>query len=385
MIYRIAALKILLLVCSTNICFAQNSVLGANEIRAIDTLVEKLALSDKFSGAILIAKGQNIIYSKATGIANRETNSSINLDTKFNLASMNKIFTGIAIAQLAEQKKLKFSDKLIKFLPNLPQNIYGKITIHQLLTHTAGTGDVFTNPGFWYIKDTAKTISTYVDIGIDDPLWNKPGHKFEYSNYGYFLLGAVIEKLSNLSYYDYVKKNIFYVANMQNTDSYEANEANTNLAIGYSVPPQMPSQKNSPLSEKKEREPNTRLMPVKGNSAGGGYSTVKDLYLFSMALSAGKLLSQQSVTTITTGKINVPPPPMPANVQPLPQRKYGYGFGESFINNIRVIGHNGGTLGVDAHFYLYPTLGYTVVVLSNYDRAGEPILKCIQTIITQNK
>ncbi len=371
--------------------FTQQSGTGITEkqIMDINQLVEDLSNKDKFSGTVLIAKDQNIIYTKAIGLANKEQNSTTNLDTKFNLASMTKMFTSIAIAQLVEQKQIKFSDKIVKILPSLPKNIYGKITVHQLLTHTAGTGDIFRNPKFWDIKDTAKSISTYVNIGIDDPLWIKAGSKFEYSNYGYILLGAVIEKISGMSYYDYVKKNIFEVAKMLNTDSYETDKPNTNMAIGYTVPPQMPAQKSSHASEKTEREPNTKFIEVKGTSAGGGYSTANDLYLFSSALFDGKLLSQESLEMITKGKVIVPPPPLPANIPTnvhlLPQRKYGYGFGESFENNIRIIGHNGGAPGVNAHFYIYPTLGYTVVVLANYDRAGEPVLKFIQNIITQNK
>lgn len=385
---KIVFILFLTLVFKIEIYFAQSAEINEKQIEEINLLVEELAQEDKFSGTVLIAKHQNTAYSKAIGIANKEQNKAIDLDTKFNLASMSKMFTGIAIAQLVEQNKLKFTDKLITILPNLPKKIYGKITIHQLLTHTAGTGDIFRNPKFWDIKDTARNISTYVNIGIDDPLWDKPGAKFEYSNYGYILLGAVIEKVSKLSYYDYVKTNIFKIANMQNTDSYETDKANENIAIGYAVPPQMSAQKPNTSSEKKVRESNTKFIEVKGTSAGGGYSTANDLHLFSMALLGGKLLSQKSLEMITTGKVIVPPPSTSSNLpenKTLVQRKYGYGFGESFKNNIRIIGHNGGAPGVNAHFYIYPTLGYTVIILSNYDRAGEPILNFIQNIITQNK
>ncbi len=385
---NIVIISILVLLCKIDICFSQSTKVTTNKIEEINMLVEELAKDDKFSGAVLISKGQSIVYSKAIGMANKAQNSNINLDTKFNLASMNKMFTAIAIAQLVEEKKLKFTDKVIHILPYIPKSIYSKVTVHQLLTHTAGTGDIFRNPKFWDIKDTAKNISTYVNIGIDDPLWGKPGARFEYSNYGYILLGAIIEKVSGMSYYNYVKKNIFDVANMQNTDSYETDRPNTNMAIGYAIPPQMGAQKSTPTVEKIVREPNTTFIEVKGTSAGGGYSTANDLHLFSLALLGGKLLSHNSFEMITTGKIVVPPPPIPvnkaSNANPLSQRKYGYGFGESFENNIRIIGHNGGAPGVNAHFYIYPTLGYTVVVLSNYDRAGEPILNLIQKILTQN-
>lgn len=371
--------------------FSQQNAHLINEkhLEDINQLVEDLSNKDKFSGTVIIAKDESIIFGKAIGIANKAQNSIIDLDTKFNLGSMNKMFTSIAISQLVEQKKLKFNDKVVEILPILPKNIYGKITVHHLLTHTAGTGDIFRNPKFWDIKDTAKNISTYLKICVDDPIWGKPGAKFEYSNYGYILLGAVIEKITGMSYYEYVRKYIFEVANMPNTDSYETDKPNSNMAIGYALPPQMPNQKPNQANEKLVREPNTKLIEVKGTSAGGGYSSANDLNLFSLALLTGKLISKTSLELITTGKIEVPTPPKPANISSdanqLPQRKYGYGFGESFENNVRIIGHNGGAPGVDAHFYIYPTLGYTVIVLSNYDRAGVPILNFIQNIITQNK
>lgn len=379
---NIAAILALTLVLNLEICFAQSTLVSEKHIEQINKLVEELAQHDKFSGTVLIANNQNIVYSKAIGIANKQQNSAINADTKFNIASMSKMFTGIAIAQLVEQHQLKFSDKLIHILPYLPKDIYGKITIHHLLTHTAGTGDIFRNPKFWDIKDTAKSISTYVNIGIDDPLWGEPGAKFEYSNYGYILLGAVIEKISNLSYYDYVKKNIFEIAGMQNTDSYETDQHHANMAIGYTVP----AQKTKQASDSIARVPNTNFIEVKGTSAGGGYSTANDLHLFWKALLDGKLLSKQGLEIMTTGKIVVPAPaglPDTPDNKTWPQRKYGYGFGESFKNNIRIIGHNGGAPGVNAHFYMYPALGYMVAVLANYDRAGEPVINFIQNIITQ--
>jgi CubicO group peptidase (beta-lactamase class C family) len=176
---------------------------------------------------------------------------------------------------------------------------------------------------------------------------------------------------------------------MQNTDSYESDQPHVNMAIGYAAPPQMLAQKSNQPLEKITREANTKMIEVKGTSAGGGYSTANDLHLFALALLGGKLISQMSLDTITTGKINVPPPPVPANSTgnslQLPQRKYAYGFGESFSNNVRIIGHNGGAPGINAHFYMYPTLGYTAIVLSKYDRAGEPVINFIQNIITQIK
>ena len=273
-------LSIFLLTIST-VCNAQ---INEQQIAEINNLIEDLSRHDAFSGTVLIAKDDDIIYQKSTGLSNKEKNTQNNIETKFCIGSMNKMFTSVAIAQLVEKGKLNFTDKLITHLPNLPQKTFGDITIEQLLTHSAGTGDFFAFPKFETIADTAKTISTYVNIGIDEPLLFKPGSKVKYSNYGFVLLGAVIEKVSNMTYYDYVKKNIFDVADMKNTDSYERDMMHENLAIGYALPPQMPNQGPMLIEKDIKRENNNKLLEVKGNSAGGGYSTVLDLNKFSKAL-----------------------------------------------------------------------------------------------------
>jgi CubicO group peptidase (beta-lactamase class C family) len=364
-------------------CKAQTKQFGEKQIADINNFVEDLSKNDAFSGTILIAKGDSVLYQKAVGYANKEQKSLNNINTKFNVGSMNKMFTGIAIAQLVEQKKLNFGDKLITHLPNLPAKIFGDITIEQLLTHSAGTGDFFGFTKFEDIADTAKTTQTYVNIGLEEPLIFKPGEKVQYSNYGFILLGAVIEKASGMTYFDYVKKHIFDVANMTNTDFSERDKAHNNLAIGYMGPPHAPGQAPmQPLPKPKgmKREPNTRELEVKGNSAGGGYSTVVDFHRFSKALLSGKLVSPQTFALITKGKVTLLAAIKERN---LPEVKYAYGFGETLKNNIRTIGHTGGAPGVDGQLEIYPDLGYTVVLLSNYDRATMPIMRKIQDFITE--
>jgi CubicO group peptidase (beta-lactamase class C family) len=364
---------------------AQGNSLSKQDIAEINQMVEDLAANDRFSGTVLIAKGNKILYQKAVGWADKALDQQSNINTKFNLASMNKMFTGIAIAQLAEKNKLSYSDKLIKHLPQLSQATFGEITLAQLLTHTAGTGDIFQFPGFMEIKDTAKTIGGYVNLGINEPLLFAPGARFEYSNYGYILLGAVIEQVSGMRYFDYVKKNIFTVAGMKNTDSYATDQSHPNMAIGYALPPPMPGEGPKPIAEMPEREPNTKMIEVQGTSAGGGYSSAIDLFKFSRALTSPKLLSASSVAMVTTGKIAMPRPPMPPGAPPMLEIKYGYGFGELYKGNVRIIGHNGGAPGVDVQMDIFPDLGYTVVVLSNYDWSVMPIIRLIEDRITASQ
>lgn len=357
----------------------QDARISSKQVKEIDQLIEDLSAKDKFSGNVLIAKGNEIIYQKAVGYADKEKDIKNNINTKFNLASMNKMFTGLAIAQLVEKNKLSYSDKIVKYLPYLSEKIFGNITIEQLLTHTSGTGDIFRFPKFMEIKDTAKTIANYVDLGISQPLLFEPGTKFQYSNYGYILLGALIEKISKMSYFEYVKKNIFSVARMENTDSYENDRVNNNMAIGYATPPPMPDHTSQSDNKQIIRERNTGLIEVKGTSAGGGYSTVLDLHKFSQALLSGKLLSIKNVEIITKGRVRITLPP---NATQTPDVKYGFGFGEFYRNNIRVIGHNGGAPGVEGQVDVYPDTGYTVIVLSNFDRTVLSIINFIGGIIS---
>jgi D-alanyl-D-alanine carboxypeptidase len=147
-------------------------------------------------------------------------------------------------------------------------------------------------------------------------------------------------------------------------------------------PPFMPEQEPQPIRGNVKREPNTRELDVKGNSAGGGYSTVIDFHKFSLALLSGKLVSLKTLETITKGKVILLPAKEAMN---LPEVKYGYGFGEIYRNGNRMFGHTGGAPGVDGQLEIYHDLGYTIVALSNYDRATMPIMRAIQDVIMQKK
>ncbi|GAI05666.1 unnamed protein product, partial [marine sediment metagenome] len=184
--------------------------------------LEKLDAQDKFSGAVLIAKDGEPILKKAYGLANRSFNVPNKIDTKFNLGSMNKMFTGVAILQLAEQGKLTLDDKIIKYVLDYPnKEIASKVTIHQLLTHTSGMGLYWTDEYFKTSKDLFKNVEDYLPLFVNQPLQFEPGSEFSYSNSGYMVLGLIIEKVTGQSYFDYVMENIYKPAGMINTDAYE--------------------------------------------------------------------------------------------------------------------------------------------------------------------
>ena len=173
----------------------------------------------------------------------------------------------------------------------------------------------------------------------------KPGSKFDYSNYGFILLGAVVAKVSGQTYYDYVRDRIYVPAGMTSTGSEPESVAVANRSIGYM------------LSPKGKWVPNTDTLPYRGTPAGGGYSTVGDLLRFANALLSHKLLNAAYTQMMTTGKIAMGPG----------GAKYGFGFGDRTINGTRCFGHNGGAPGMNGDLEICPGTGYTVVVLSNID------------------
>jgi CubicO group peptidase (beta-lactamase class C family) len=321
----------------------------AKEVKAY---LEQSASADAFSGVVLIAKNGQPILKQAYGMADKINNTPNNVDTKFDLGSMNKMFTAVAIVQLVERGKLSFNDTVGKLLPDFPNKaVAEKVTIHQLLTHTSGMGSYF-NPAFAASLNTLKTVADYLPLFANDPLAFEPGAKWQYSNSGFVVLGLIIEKVSGQSNYDYVKEHIFKPAGMTNTDSYERDKDVPNLAIGYTK-----MGDNGRADPSAPRRPNTPMRPVKGSPAGGGYSTVEDLLRFSVALRANKLLSQKYTDIVTTGKVEMG----------RPGTKYAYGFGEEVSDGKHIVGHNGGGPGIGANFDIFPELGYTAVILGNYD------------------
>lgn len=330
-----------------------------NELGAF---LEKLAASDSFSGAVLIAQDDKPIFRKAYGMANKDGNVQNRVTTKFNLGSMNKMFTGVAVAQLAEQGKLSFNDTVGKYLPDYPNKaVADKVTIHQLLTHTSGLGD-YLHDKFSAAQSGFKRVADYLPVFANDPLAFEPGRGWQYSNAGYIVLGAIIERVTGQSYYDYVQKHIFKPAGMNHTGFYPPVGDLPGAAIPYTnFGPKGPWQGPRHAAERVE---------LRGGPAGGGYSTVDDLLKFSIALRRHKLLSPQYTDIITTGKVDAP------------FGKYGYGFGVVNFKGVRSFGHNGGAPGISAQFDVYPDLGYTVIVLSNYDPPSMvKVLSKIRTLI----
>ena len=336
--------------------------------REIDALVAESARDGRFSGAVLLARNGKPFLQIATGKASIRYDAPNRIDTKFNLGSMNKMFTAVAIAQLAEEGKLAFDDKVGKHLPDYPNAaVRDKVTLHHLLTHSSGMGS------YWNAKYDATwhkvfTVDDFLKTFVDEPLAFEPGARFQYSNSGFIVLGKIIEKISGMSYYDYVREKIYQPAGMTNTDSYEMDKEVPNLATGYT--------NNNPLTDRADgvQRNNHFQHSIKGGPAGGGFSTVQDLLRFDQALRSGKLLGKKFVETLLTGRIAMGGGGM----------QYGYGFGvQTLPSSKRVVGHNGGAPGINGWLDMYWEDGATVAVLCNLDRCAQPIVQRAKQLLTQ--
>jgi CubicO group peptidase (beta-lactamase class C family) len=287
---------------------------------------------------------------KSFSVANR-------VDTKFNLGSMNKMFTAIAVAQLVEAGKLSFADTLAKVLPGYPnRQVAEKVTVHQLLTHTAGLGDFFDNPEFRPYRERYVKPADYFPLFAARPLRFEPGARFGYSNAGFVVLGAIVERVSGQSYFDYVREHIYKRAGMHESDSYELTEVVPNLAVGYA------RFQDDPLGIDPRRS-NIAFLPWRGSPAGGGYASAPDLLKFARALNTHKLLSPRMTELVLGAKVAM-------TGSPRANEKYGYGFVSEVLAGGREIrGHSGGgeNSGVNSSLVMFGDGSYTVVVMGNYD------------------
>lgn len=193
------------------------------------------ALSEKgaFSGVVLLARNGVPFFLEAYGSADRDFGVPNRKDTKFNLGSINKIFTQASIAQLAAAGRLSLSDTIRRHLPDYPNPAADRITIQELVTMTSGLGDIFGKKYDATPKARLRTLADFLPLFVDEPLLFEPGTSRRYSNAGYVVLGLIIEKASGQSYHDYVREHLFRPAGMKDTDAYAQDAIVPNRAVGY--------------------------------------------------------------------------------------------------------------------------------------------------------
>ncbi|MFK7937622.1 MAG: serine hydrolase domain-containing protein [Saprospiraceae bacterium] len=284
-------------------------------INLIENRLEQLAARQEFHGAIVIKQNDEILLEKAYG---QSTDGIENIvAAPFKIASIGKMFTGVAIMQLVEQGKLNLEDNINQHLPN-----YGnaadasRITIEHLLTHSSGITDIFSIDNIDKIDESQ--IDTWRDYFVyfeNEKLEFKPGKKFSYSNSGYFVLGAIVEAVTGADYCDFVSENIFEKAAMQVIDC--------------------------------------------GTPTGGAEMSMHELLVFTDALLQNQLLNRANTELATTGKTKIDK-----------DTKYAYGFEENFVYNSREISQKGGSAELKGQVIMYPETGITIVIYANNNDAG---------------
>jgi D-alanyl-D-alanine carboxypeptidase len=309
----------------------------ADALAALSDRAQQLADEDQFAGAVLVAHDGKVLLEDAWGPADRDAKTPNTPATKFRIGSMNKMFTAVATLQLVEAGVLALDDPIGKYLLDYPnREVAAKVTVRHLLTHTGGTGDIF-GPQFDRNRLNLRDHADYIDLYGERAPAFEPGSRFEYSNYGFVLLGALVEAVTGQTYYDYVRSNIFQPAGMTSTDSLPETNDIPNRSVGY-------------MRVGDAWMPNTDTLPWRGTAAGGGYSTVGDLARFAQALSSGTLISKQMLAEATRAHTE----------------GYGYGFGVG-LEPAPFYGHSGGAPGMNGDLQIYPDLGYVVVSLANLD------------------
>jgi CubicO group peptidase (beta-lactamase class C family) len=297
--------------------------------------LDSLTRADRFAGAALVAKDERVLFQSAYGEADRSRHVPNRVDTKFNLGSINKVFTKLAIAQLVEQGKVKLDDPIERYLPDYPKSVASRVTVRQLLDHRGGIGDIFGDAYERADRSKLRRVSDWIPLFRDVPLAFEPGTQERYSNGGYVLLGAIVERASGEDYYDYMRRHVYGPLGMKDTDHFAADGRTPNLAAGYThdLAPGQPNGGGGWAD-------NAPTRPWRGSPAGGGYSTLANLMRFVMAMRGGQLLKPETLAR------DFP------EWQPGPHGEIGLGVG-------------GGAPGINA---AVETIGpYTVIVLANLD------------------
>ena len=338
---RLLILVTLILLISQITILAQDH---AAKIQEVLTLANKYR---QFNGSALVAENGKVIYKGGFGMANMEWGIPNAADTKFRLGSITKQFTSMLTLQLVEQGKLKLDGKISDYLPDYRADIGQKVTIHHLLTHTSGIPSYTGQPGFFEsVSRNPYKVAEFVKTYTSGDLEFEPGSKYSYNNSGYFLLGAIIERVTGKPYDQVLKENILDPLGMKNTGYDRHDPLIQKRAAGYSKTP--------------DGYTNAAYLDMSiPYAAGSLYSTVEDLYLWDQALYTDKLLSAQSKELMFKPFLN----------------KYAYGWivtEASFKQNdqpVQVITHGGGINGFSTIIARYPHEKNLIVLLDN---TGQP-------------
>jgi CubicO group peptidase (beta-lactamase class C family) len=311
-----------------------------------------LPIPPHFSGILAVKQNDQIIFQAEYGLKNERKSPQNSAKLIFCIGSLTKMFTACAILLLEEKKQLHTSDSIAPFFPECPQA--KKITIHHLLTHTAGMANYTDCEEFWALRTEPISPTELIERFTNKPLLFSPGSQYAYSNSGYVLLGSVIEQVSGLSYGAFLSRYIFTSLGMHSTQY--------GLPIGKAVV------EGYTLTEQKEKMRAPFLHSSFAYAAGGIYSTLEDLLLWDQQLFTFQLLSSPSVNKMHQRYCFT-------NAEQ--SMGYGYGLNIEFLSDhgqfIKHIWHRGGTDGFSCLYSRYLEINTTLVILTNNDQLKDEI------------
>ncbi|NEQ47305.1 MAG: serine hydrolase [Leptolyngbya sp. SIOISBB] len=337
---------------SVSVTIPTTVIKSAPLIAEIDAYLQAHYETGRFMGTAIVVRHGEIVFAKGYGMANLEHRVPNSTQTRFRIGSITKQFTAAAILQLQEQGKLDVQATVATYLPDYPNG--DRITLHHLLTHTAGIPNLTSFPDYLEWMGQSTTLKELVDRFRDLPLEFEPGEQFRYSNSGYVLLTQVIEAVSGQPYADYLQAHLLRPLGLENTGYELPSVVIENLASGYGF-----------TGESYQPAEHINMLVPAG--AGGLYSTVGDLarwnqFLFDGDRRDATILSDESVAAMTL--------PYVAMGAEAPNLFYGYGLIIHDHPAHRRISHGGGINGFVSHLGGSPTLGTTIAVLSNVATAN---------------
>jgi CubicO group peptidase (beta-lactamase class C family) len=334
--------------------FFINLISAQDNLKSIDTLLNKAVQEDLFSGTVLIAENGKVVYKKSFGMSDWENTIPNNDSTKFNIGSIGKLFTQVLITQLYQEGKLDLNDKLSKYLNIYPVDVGDKITIKHLLTMSAGLGDYFRIPQFRQNPSAYKNVMDLIDLIKKEPLLFEPGISNEYSNSGYVVLGGIIEKITGESYLQNLYERILIPLAMKNSGFIYEGMKVKNRANGYMIQASGGKQNTSQIA---------RTIPT---PAGGMFSTVDDLFKMDISLQNDNKLLDDNHKAILFTRFRTEGNKDWNTLKSSPD----FGFGIA-----------GGSPGWNSVWDQNIAGKYTVIILSNYHQAAEEMLPRITSIL----
>ena len=324
---------------------------GPRDLSAAQACIAQAAERADLSGVVSVALPDGTA-THARGILAGPGSRELRADDRFNVGSAGKMFTAVAVAQLADEGRLRLGDKIGRWVEGLTPEAAG-VTLEQLLTHTSGLGNYFTPDNLSAIQRARSLSELKPLVERDEPAFAE-GARFAYSNSGYLLLGLAVEGASGMPYDRYLREHVFAPAGMIAT-GLEA-DGPSGHAVGMTA-----HGGNDPPASARELH-RAADAGLRGGPAGGAFSTAKDLQRFLAALVAGKLVKPETFRRMTSPLVVASPAK-----DGKPQLAYGLGFGVGSVEGHRWFGHNGGAPGVNVEVAFFPDAGAGVVVLSNRD------------------